>query len=179
MTHDQPPLNGSFKIHSQIHSLIFPQCPPELSYSSSTLLLEATVQSPLHIMFPESTSSDESTSDAHHLLTRPSLSRQSRSRSPGKSRTSRQLFPQDRRGHSRSPARAPDSSTLNQSLSAQERLHSLLSSYAEPEGERGMGSGQEGIRSPYRVKFKPTHPKTRHISGKVCIEVAFFFFRGA
>ena len=59
--------------------------------------------------------------------------------------------------------------SLNQSLSAQERLHSLLSSYVSEgeEGEEEEGEGRRGRGwSPYRVRFKPPRGKAGHKSGE-------------
>ena len=197
--------------------------PPELSYSSSTVLLEATVSSPVHVLYPDTSTEgeeeeeEEEESDPNEALTLAAL-RKSRSPSPRKPKASRQLFSssQERassrvrspgigqnrgyvtspRARGRSPCIGDNRQTggyttspfsrersphgrkniprpsslgaLDHSLSAQERLHSLLSSYVSPGGGERRSRGQ----SPHRVKFKPprhgVHRSRREAGMCVC-----------
>lgn len=143
-----------------------------LSYSCSTLLLEATVRSPIHIIFPEASSSDES--DLSQSDNEQPTATRNRHQKP---RSSRRLFEPDQEEPVRPVARGysadwPIMESLKDSLSAQERLHSLLSNYVEPEEENQSvcncagkdGAGKDGA-GPFRVKFKPPPPRFRHMSG--------------
>ena len=181
---------GPYPTH--VTDLYGPQVPPEVTYSSSTVLLDATVKSPIHVLFPADSSSsgeEESCGEDDEALTLTAL-RRSRSPSPRRRGGSRrQLFSpghssgarvtRDGRGGRSSGRRSargrgvspgphqPNVAGLSKSLTAQERLHSLLSSYVESNGAAPPPpAGAGGRQAPYRVKFKPTHHRSRRELGK-------------
>ena len=127
------------------------QYPPDLYLSSSTLLMEATVQSPLRLLVPRSRSSSANTSS--------SSSSDSCHRSPNKlhpppcpvsvpphdkkysssrykhSKASRKLFESKPDKHTSGPAVKESLKCTHTSLnSTQHRLDSILSKYHAPEG---------------------------------------------
>jgi len=128
------------------------QYPPELYLSSSTLLMEATVQSPLRLLVPRSQSSSANTSSSsssssldscHHSPAKlrpppgtasvPPLNKRYSSSRGRHSRASRRLFESKPDNELSAPAAKESSKCTHMSLnSTQHRLDSILSKYHVP-----------------------------------------------
>ena len=124
------------------------QNPPELSFSSSTILLEATVQSPVRLLIPRSSSTDAASiySDTYgDGMGRGGSRTSSRVEEEGyclphpiKSDISRKLFSSSSKRSGDFSGVPTNLSSLNSSLlSTQERLNSLLGKY------EGLGKYRE------------------------------------
>ena len=123
----------------------------------------------MHVIFPETSSSDDEIiqysgyqSDGEKL-TVSALSRKDRLSPLRKSRTSRRLFPDEPTWSVTKEIKPVTTDMLAQSLSTQERLHSLLDNYVKPSPTLTIeyDSDKNPRTSPFRVKFQPSLPRSR------------------
>ena len=166
-------------VHVSTLSLLL-QCPPVLTFTSSTTLLEATVVSPVDTIFHQTAASDSEegvglkrrwqSDDGTYESSAGGLPLSALgTNSHGEKTTSRRLFSSTTQLQTREAPFDPQASESLQrhhsapigaegGASTEAKLHSLLDSYTEPSSIHTTFQGRHD-RPPLKIKFKPPVPK--------------------